>query len=257
MEHQKCYNNNIIISKHQIQKKFMLSSIDLINIKKVNFNNSKLHHKQPNRQTFYLLDDILAYIDHKYGNLENFQKIIQHKKQLMENIKEKKELIKAQRENEIKKLFADNKLEFKYIGECYMYINYGYPSLESVISNEIKKNNEINNRRMKLSSKLEKIGIELDETMKSCYEYIYNIGTHKSTNDIIRNIEIEHFLVHHTNYSKLIKIYDYDKAKEQAIRQYYHDIKSEGQSGKNKHHNNKLSESIDSDYQDKLTVSFQ
>ncbi len=126
---------------------------------------------------------------------------------------------KEKRENEIKEIFKLNKLEFKNYGDVYSYINYGKPDIETVMKNTLLKLNEKNERRLKLSEELIKINIPYDETYKACYEYINNIGT-KDFTDIIRNIEVEHFLRTQTNYLELRKKYNDRVAQDIAMRQY-------------------------------------
>lgn len=126
---------------------------------------------------------------------------------------------KEKRENEIKEIFKLNKLEFKNYGEVYSYINYGKPDIETVMKNILLKLNGKNERRLKLSEELIKINIPYDETYNACYEYINNIGT-KDFIDIIRNIEVEHFLRTQTNYLELRKKYNDRIAKDIAMRQY-------------------------------------
>lgn len=97
-----------------------------------------------------------------------------------------------ERRNEIKNIFDDNKLEYKEYGECFLYVKYGKPPIETILETEINKIKMINNRRMKLANKLNKLDIELDENNKLCYEYINNIGCN-GLNDTVRMIEIDNY----------------------------------------------------------------
>ena len=131
----------------------------------------------------------------------------------------KNENNKIEREKKIREIFQFNKLEFKNFGDVYAYINYGKPDLETVVNNEIIKITNKHNRRIILANELKKLNILLDESLKSCYEYINEIST-KPLDDVVRCIEIEYFLKHNTNYDKLLEKYDIKKARELAIRKY-------------------------------------
>ena len=127
--------------------------------------------------------------------------------------------IKEFREKEIREILKNNKLEFKNCGDIYSYIHYGKPDINTVINNTLDKLKEKNNRRQILSQELNKYNIPYDETYKGCYEYINNIGT-KEFIDIIRSIEVEHFLRTETNYLELRKKYDHGLAQEIAMQQW-------------------------------------
>ena len=43
------------------------------------------------------------------------------------------------RRKELEQAFYDNKLEFRYLGDCYAYVNYGKPSIENILTNEFNK----------------------------------------------------------------------------------------------------------------------
>ncbi|ARF09721.1 hypothetical protein Indivirus_2_100 [Indivirus ILV1] len=126
---------------------------------------------------------------------------------------------KESREKEIKEIFKLNKLEFKNYGDIYSYINYGKPDINTIIQNTLSKLSEKNERRIRLSKELIELNIPYDETYKGCYEYINNIGT-KEFIDIIRSIEVEHFLRTQTDYLQLRKKYNDKTAQDIAIRQY-------------------------------------
>jgi hypothetical protein len=113
----------------------------------------------------------------------------------------------------------DNKLEYKNHGDCYSYIKRGYPDINTIIKNEITKITNKTNRKIKLAKRLYKLDITLDEDIPSCYNYINDIGC-KSLNDIVKDIEIEHFFKYNTNFDELIKIYYPSKAKDLAMKNY-------------------------------------
>lgn len=207
----KCIKLLKFCSKSKCKKLFLLNDIDVKNLKIVFLNN--------NRQHFFLYDDIKDIIIKKYGSFNNLQKII-NQKSIDKQLKiQKNNNIKANREKLLKDCFLLNKIEFKNYGDCYSYINYGKPDLEIVLQNELNKINEKNSRRIKLANELKNLNINLDESLTSCYEYINKIGN-KPLKEILRNIEIEHFLKYKTDYDELCKIYNHSKAKDLAIRKY-------------------------------------
>lgn len=208
----KCLKNIKVCSKSKCKKIFFLNDVDIKNVKLIYLENNTTHQ-------FYKFQDIESVVINKYGSLENFQIIIDKKNQLKESKDIKHGNIKLERENELRQLYELNKLEFKNYGDAYSYINYGKPNLETVISGELTKIANKTTRRITLANELKQLNIPLDESLESCYEYINNITT-KSLDDIIRCIEVEHFLKYNTNYDKLCEKYDVRKAKELAIRQY-------------------------------------
>lgn len=208
----KCIKKINIISKSKSQKIFILDDNDLQNLKYIySWNN--------NNFKYYKMTDINTAVIIKHGSFKNLQKLLIEKKN--NNDIKKKNIIDSQnvREKEIKEIFKLNKIEFKNYGDCYSYINYGKPDIETILSNELKKLEGKNKRRLKLSKELLKLDIPFNETMKACYNYINNIGT-KKFNDVIRAIEVEYFLKTHTMYDELCKTFDQETAKEIAMRNY-------------------------------------
>lgn len=207
-----CIRDVQVCSKSKCKKLFLLNDTDISNTKKIyTYTNTT--------QQFYLYEDLKQIIINKYGSIENLQTIIKQKQHEKEKRNNKLINIKLQREKELKDAFMMNKLEYKTYGDCYSYIHYAEPSLEIVIQNELKKINMKNTKRMSLASELNKLGIPLDENLKSCYEYINGLSSTELI-DVVRCIEIEHFLKHNTNYIELCKIHGQHKAQEIAIRQY-------------------------------------
>lgn len=123
------------------------------------------------------------------------------------------------REKEIKEILKNNKLEFRNCGDIYSYINYGKPDIDTIINNKLEKLSEKNKRRNILSIELANKNLPYDETYKGCYEYVNDIGT-KEFIDIIRSIEVEHFLRTETNYIDLTKKYSHGLAQEIAMMQW-------------------------------------
>lgn len=211
----KCLGEINVCSKSKCKKTFLLNDSDLKNTKYIFLSN---------QYQFYIYDDIIKIIDQKYGSLDNLEKIIHSNKHKSNQIIKKKELKKNEREHKLKELFQSNKLEYKNYGDCYSYVHYGKPDIEIVLENELNRIKTINNRRIQLTNELRKIDIPLDESLESCYEYIYNLNT-KDLSEIVRCIEIEHFLKYKTNYDELKKSYSSNQAKELALRKYTKDKK--------------------------------
>lgn len=206
----KCLKKLKVCSKSKCKKLFLLNDIDIKNLKIIYLDNN---------QHFFLYEEVKKVVINKYGNLDNLQKILDKKSDEKKLKIQKNNFIKTERENILMEAFKFNKLEYKNYGDCYSYINYGEPSLETVINNELIKIKDKNNRRMELAHELKKLNINLDESLKSCYEYINKIGC-VTLKEIVRNIEIEYFLKNNTEYEKLCKIYKPAKAKDKAIRKY-------------------------------------
>jgi len=205
-----CIKSNTIYSKTKCKKEFLLNDNDLKNIKMVHFNNN---------YNYYLYVDIEKIIVNKYGSFQNLNLLIKNNKVKQETKKIKSQNIQQLREKKIKEALKYNKLEFKNRGNFYSYIHYGTPTLEIIIADELKKNKEKMERRIQLSNELNKLNIPLDETLKTCYEYINNL-TNKKLPVVIRNIEVEHFLKHETEYDDLCKTYSVETAQEIALKKY-------------------------------------
>lgn len=205
-----CIKSNNIYSKTKCKKEFMLNDNDLNNIKMVHFNNN---------YNYYLYPDIEKIILNKYGSISNFNLLIKNNKVKRETKKIKLQNIQNMREKKLKEALKRNKLEFKNHGNFYSYIHYGTPTLETIITEELKKNKDKMKRRIILSNELSKLNIPLDETLKTCYEYINNL-TNKNLPVVIRNIEVEHFLKHETDYDILCSTYSPKIAQEIALKKY-------------------------------------
>lgn len=204
-----CIRSSKICSKTSCKKDFLLNDNDLKNIKMVYNNN----------YNYYLYTDIEKIIINKYGSILNLKKKIDQRNIVRNAKKNKSENLKTMRENKLKAELKRYKIEFKNHGNFYSYIHYGTPSLETIITDELKKSKEKMERRFILSNELEKLNIPLDETLKSCYEYINNL-TNKSLPVIIRNIEVEHFLKYETDYDVLCSYYSEEMAQDIALKRY-------------------------------------
>ena len=197
-------------NKTESKKIFFLNNNDLINIKSL---------YSTNKSIMYIHSDLEEYAIKKYGDMNAIEK-----KREKEIIKKDK-LLKIKNENKkireeiISEYFNNNKLELKPYGDCYSFINNGYPPLNEIAKNEIKKNEQKNTRYLELARELSKLNISLDESCNICYEYINNIGC-RNLQETVRMVELEYFLQTKTKYNKFVKKYGKEISREYAIRQY-------------------------------------
>jgi len=174
-----------------------------------------------NKNKYYLINDIKKIVNKKYTDLREIQKIKDMRYNRQQNIQTKKEIKIIKRRNKLIRELQRNKLEFRYSGDHYSYINYGTPNINTIIKHESQKQNTKNIRRMRLLQKLQTKNIELDESLDSCYNYINNLGCDE-IDEVVRLVEIEYFLKYKTDYIKLRKKYDEAKAKEIAIHRFFY-----------------------------------
>ena len=203
-ENIKCYN------KTESKKIFFLNDSDLSNIKTL---------YSTNKSIMYIEDELLVYAIKKHGDIDTIEK--KKEKELIKKnnlLKTKNENIKFRKEL-ITNYFNINKLQLKPFGDCYSFINNGYPSLNEIAKNEMKKNEQKNEKCVELARELSKIKIPFDESCNICYEYVNNIG-YRNLNETVRMIELEYFLKTKTNYNNYVKKYGKELSREYAIRQY-------------------------------------
>lgn len=174
-----CLKNINVCSKQNCNKLFLLNN-ELKNVKTIYLLN--------NNTKFYMYDDIKTIIIAKYGTFDNLKKILKERKINKKNKMQKLENDKIIRENKLKELFALNKLEYKNYGDCYSYIHYNKPELNTVICNEFNKLKERSAKQFILSNELNDITISLDEKVKSCYNYINDLK-YNPFNDINKSIQ--------------------------------------------------------------------
>lgn len=208
-----CIKNTKLCSRSKCKDKFMLTDKDIHRLKYLFITNSN------NQNKFFLYNDIEKIIISKYGSLDNLKKIYTQKKEKLKQQEQKKLDIINDRKNKLIEAFKVNKLEFKYHGDCYLYINYGEPSIDSIIEKELKNITYKNQRRFILAKALSKVNIKLDESLESCYNYINSIG-YKDLDETVRAVELEYFFKHKTNYNELINVYNKQKAMDIAFKKY-------------------------------------
>ena len=187
----KCINKIInsagLCSKSKCKQMFSFTDNDLLRTKYLFIRNPNNHHR------YYLYSDIEKIIIHKYGNLESFKNAIEQKEHRIKIIKQQKAHKINKRRDKLVQALRDNKLEFNNIGDSFMYINYGEPSIEKIIKKEIKKTSRKLTRRQILAKALSKINIKLDESLESVYNFINGIGISGDIDETIKAIEMEYF----------------------------------------------------------------
>jgi hypothetical protein len=212
----KCIKYYDFISKTDCKKRYMLTDSDIEEYNILYFENPK------NKISLYNRKEILLVAANKHGGLDKLKNILELREHKTKLKNEKNKKIKEERKHKIIKEFRDNKLKFKYIGDSYSYINYGTPSINSIIQNEFEKINKRKVRFNKLAKELNKINIPLDESIETCHNYINNIG-HLSLKTSIKEIEIEYFLINNTKYLEYKKEYSKDKSRDLALNDYMKD----------------------------------
>ncbi len=208
----KCLKKKKICSMSKSKKIFLFENNDFKQLKHIYISNPK------NKNKFFLFNEVQNLVIKKYGTLDNLEKIKNDRGRLSKE----KRIKQAKGIETRKKLLIDalemNKLEFKNHGDCYSFIKYGTPPLETVIQNELGKISIKRDRKIALGKELDKINIPLDENLPSCYNYINQVGC-KTLKESIREIEIEHFFKNNSNYLKYLEQHDPQKAKMLASRE--------------------------------------
>lgn len=127
-----CQTNHALYNKTFCINELLLDKNDIDQIRYFYKGNTKL----------FLENDIKILIEHKYGTYDEYknykeQKLLQKYKKI-NNITEKRQNRKLLLIREL----SENKLDLKMHGDCYTYIQFGYPELDIVIKNELEKSKE-------------------------------------------------------------------------------------------------------------------
>lgn len=177
-----CIKNYKLYSASSIMQKFYLKKEMFAHLKIL-----YIPHKN-NSQKFYLQEDIINIINTKFKDIDSYLEMVNHKKKIkMEN----KKMVIENRRKELEQAFYDNKLEFRYLGDCYAYVNYGKPSIENILTNEFNKLEEQGQRRSLLAEMLNHHNIILDNNIEKnpiVDNYIkYSQGNMRNIINIIKN----------------------------------------------------------------------
>ncbi|CAH6421126.1 Hypothetical protein KVN_LOCUS148 [uncultured virus] len=202
----KCLYCLPLVSNSFCKKNYLLNQSDIANIKFIYIENPH------NKKKMYLLDEIKQIIINKYGNTQKLDNLknMKHEKFTIKN--KVKILKKNERYEELLKVFKENKLEFKNYGDCYSYINYGKPCIQTILNDELKSIKFKNERRIELAKELNKLNIPFDEKLKTCYNFINGIG-YKPIDQIVKETEIEYFITYPDKYEEFLKKFNNEMTK--------------------------------------------
>jgi hypothetical protein len=176
-----CKQKQKLIAKSKCQRLYLLKYPDIKDLKYLYLKNAN------NQSRIYCYKDIETIILAKYGSIIKLSEIIKQQDQQNKKKQLKKQTAIAKRKEQLITLFNDNKLEFLNAGDCYSYINYGTPPLETVLTNALLELQDKNTRRVKLAMELDKYKICFDENDLSCSQYINNNTDLGNTVDAITN----------------------------------------------------------------------
>lgn len=194
-----CQKTNTMYTKKYCINNLHLSNIILKDVK----------YFKNGRTKYYLESDIEEIIQKYYDKIKK-------KKLKQANSKNAIEM----RKKKLLEHLAEHKLEYRGFGDCFSYVSNGYPSIDVVIENELKRTSQISMRKKILYNKLQQLNLSFSETKDSiCYDYINGVSD-KSFNEIIDEAKIESFFIKHTDYPLLLKLYPSDIAKTKALNNY-------------------------------------
>lgn len=128
----KLYSKTFCVKKLGIQQKHL--------------NNLETQANTGNK-TYYYGPDIEHILSSEFTSIEANK----HRTVTMQN---KKESNKEKRKNELMEALEANKLSYKKFGDCYTWVNYGFPDLQTVISNELEKTTQQTQRAISLIDQL-------------------------------------------------------------------------------------------------------
>ena len=111
-----CIKTYDFISKTDCKKRYMLNDEDTESLKVLYLENPK------NIISLYNRKEIIVVAANKHGGLDKLKELLEIKENKTKIKNEKIKKIKENRRNKILQIFKENKLKFKYIGDCYSYI---------------------------------------------------------------------------------------------------------------------------------------
>lgn len=207
-----CINNLLLSLDDLVKLKYLFMDNINITIKK------KLALQQSGK--YYLDTDIENFIKIKYGDIKQYNEFVKIKKNKLKTKRKKSSEIQHNRKKFLIAKLNENKLKYKNYGDCYTFVNHGFPDIDTLIKNELNKADELDKRKQILKQELEKINVPYSEKYRSlCYDYIYKISN-KSLEDTIKDAKIENFFCKNTIYPQLCNDYPPDVAKNIALNIY-------------------------------------
>jgi hypothetical protein len=144
-----CYKKNITLSKSFCLNELLINKNDLNNIKCFKKNN----------QYLYLADDIYNFMENDNNYLSYKEEKLLQKYNKISNIT----ILRKNRKKQLEDILAQNKLDYKNWGDCFTYVQFGYPSIETVIQNELERCHQIFIRELSNKSDLNKSDIDSDK----------------------------------------------------------------------------------------------
>jgi len=209
-----CIKTQAFCSKSKCRLIFLLNDDDMKNLKYLYINNKN------NKSQFYLYKDIEQVVLNKYGSFDKLNEMYEQKVDVKGKKDGKGLTAEHKRKQELISALNQNKLEFQNHGDCYSYVKYGTPDIETVIQNMLVKLKRVSERRIELAKLLSDNGVPFNEEFGPCYNYIHDIG-YKNLAETVQDAEIDHFLRTNTNYVSLLKKYNREVASEVALRTYF------------------------------------
>lgn len=198
-----------IYSKTQCYEHFLLDEHDLQQIGHVQGKNKKTK--------YYTRADVEKVALEKHGSYENLDRLLRKRQKRQEKIRKTNQKKRNDRRHTLMQAFYENKLEFKSYGDCYSYIHYGKPDIDTILEQENQNQNKKMIRRMTLAQELSKVNVKLEEKFRSCHDYIHKGGS--DLQHIVEEAKIEDYLKKETDYMALLDKYPAEKAKTYAIEQ--------------------------------------
>ncbi len=172
---------------------------------------NKIKNKSKKEQ---YVDNEMDEID-EMADIELEQDENRHNKPIIKYAKDSKILL---RKKELFDHLNEERLEYEKNGICDSFINFGTPSLDTVINDIQTKKMKQNERLQKLIKRLKKEGEIYDENNSYYKKYIQNGG---SLDYVVQEGIKEWFYVHKTDYLEILKLYkDEDLAQAKAFNSY-------------------------------------
>ena len=177
-----CLNSASLYTLSTCKTSFILSSNDIKLLKPV-YLFKKIKSNTPK---IYLESHVLDLLLSKYANEQNgnLNAILNNKREKLIIRKNKKITMENKRREEIKKEFEINRLEYNEVGDIYLYITTGKPSVAQIINDEIIKLDNENKNRTELAKYLKSINIKYNE---------YNSEQNKYIKQKDNRIKLSHF----------------------------------------------------------------
>jgi len=175
-----CQNNYALFSKSFCINELLLSKSDLEDLRYFIKGQTKL----------FLEEDIQMLIKKKYGDNDAYNHYKQQKISTKVSKQIQQQKLRDERKMKLIDVLSEYKLEYKTYGDCYTYVQYGYPELNKIIENELEKYKIIFSKKIEIINS----GEQLNEQIGSeHYNYIHGIS--KNLNTVRNNENDEHMIL--------------------------------------------------------------